>query len=227
MVEKIEINLIPNEYRVYRRKLKLPKDMLISIFISLGLILIPLMIWAWQVNARNNLESQIAEVSRRIEDEREVEQKIESLKEKREEALAMLNGLSSIPLDHGEWITLLELYCREIPPNTWLTDIEGAKIMPDLPGDEDDDDDESGDTASGEDVAGDSDAVDSIHYANKFNVVVKGATESFGEVGQYMARLKNVPGIESVDVIEVNSSSDGSGFTFELRHGYENQYRSN
>ncbi|ERP30909.1 PilN domain-containing protein [Chitinivibrio alkaliphilus] len=200
MVEKIEINLIPNEYRVYRRAVKIPKDILISLLVSILLVGGAFLFYSLKVNERDTLEEDVAEISTKIAAEQHVERQIQDLKEKRQDALAMLNGLSSIPLDHGEWIYLMESYVREIPRNTWITTIEGEKIVPPLP-----------DNAEEEE----------IEFANQYKMSVTGQTESFGEVGQYMARLKSVPGIDDVEVVEVNSAGDNEGFRFEFRHSFE------
>ncbi|MGM0443585.1 MAG: hypothetical protein ACQEQV_05300 [Fibrobacterota bacterium] len=210
MVEKIEINLIPNEYRVYRRKITVPKDILVSLVVSFVMILLTLLFLSWKMNEFVSLQEEVVDLTEKINSEKTVETKIKKLKSERAEALAMLNGLSSIPLDEGDWINLMEAYCRELPGNTWLSEVSGEKVLPvDSDTDSDNENSEQENGVSDQDSAG-----------TDIRVVVKGSTESFGEVGQYMSRLKGIPEIDNVTVVEVNSYGDNEGFTFEFTHTY-------
>lgn len=130
MVEKIEINLIPHEYRVRTRRFTIKKDVLIPIAISAVLIFAMAL---WNTILTEQIKVVQKETSR-IEGEirafAPVKREIEKLGQEQRAMETKIAGLKQINVVRDKWVRLFELYCREIPANSWLTSIEdnGANV---------------------------------------------------------------------------------------------------
>lgn len=214
MVEKIEINLIPNEYRVHSKSIKIPQDILISVLFSLIAIGVAFGVSYWKKQHLAEVESEIVTLTKDINTLKAKETKIKELQLKQAQFKDMKKGLSSISVDQDTWIRLFEIYCREVPPNTWIKSIEGEEKIPTQTVYEEPKNKKRRSkkrTSTTEKVTG----------PPTNTITLKGQTEAFGEVGQFMARLQGYPNISTVKIVEVKTkNTKESSFEFEIVHGY-------
>ncbi len=163
MVEKIEINLIPHEYRVRTRRFTIKKDILIPIVIS-GVLISTMLMWNTILTGRiRSVETETIRLENEIKAYASVKREIQKLGDEQRAMEAKISGLKQINIVRDKWVRLLELYCREIPENSWITQLTENNSM----------------------------------------IKIKGETNAFGEVGQFMVRLMNDTLVSSVKLVEV------------------------
>ncbi len=163
MVEKIEINLIPHEYRVRTRRFTIKKDILIPIVIS-GVLISTMLVWNTILTGRiRSVETETVRIENEIKAYAPVKREIQKLGDEQRAMEAKISGLKQISIVRDKWVRLLELYCREIPENSWITQLT----------------------------------------ENNSIIKIKGETNAFGEVGQFMVRLMNDSLVSSVKLVEV------------------------
>lgn len=132
MVEKIEINLIPHEYRVRNRRFTIKKDVLIPVLISGGLISVMLLWNTILLGSIKKAEFDTANLESQIQANGSIKKEIEDLGVEQQAMERKLAGLKRVSASviRDKWVRLLELYCSELPENSWLTEIteDGANI---------------------------------------------------------------------------------------------------
>jgi Tfp pilus assembly protein PilN len=127
MIEKIEINLIPAEYVVRERHFSIDLSIVVPILLAIG-IAIAALFWLSTVNSQIEREKEtIAKLESQIEVNKRIQEEIRTLERKRTEMQIKVDGLKSINVNRGKWISALELYAEILPENTWLTGIEEAE----------------------------------------------------------------------------------------------------
>lgn len=230
MVEKIEVNLIPNEYRIHSKSIKIPQDILLSVLASLIAISVAFGVFYWKKQRRDEIVFEIESLTKEITQLESKEKKIQELKKNQELFRDMRNGLNSIHVDRDTWIRLFEIYCRELPENTWLLSLEGTEIIPDPPAEDDKKtkNKTSKKKKKNEKTPPEEKVIPVPKGPIVNNIKIEGRTNSFGEVGQFMARLQSTPNISGVKIQEVKSlnpkikklDSKESSFSFEIKHQY-------
>jgi Tfp pilus assembly protein PilN len=124
MVDRIEINLLPAEYRVHHRTIRVPRWVFYPI---LGLALLGAWLWLWtmvldsQVNA---LSKESADLDVKILENRHIEQEINELKADRRQVIQKIQALERISVNRARWVRLLEVLSQNMPGYTWLVSIE-------------------------------------------------------------------------------------------------------
>jgi Tfp pilus assembly protein PilN len=121
MIERIEINLLPAEYRVHKRALQVQREivwgMLILIVIALGLswktMMMDSKIAQFKTNIRTTEES--------IERNKPIRDEITRLKDSKTIVQGKIVALERINVDRGKWVRLMEILCQCLPDFTWIT----------------------------------------------------------------------------------------------------------
>lgn len=130
MVEKIEINLIPHEYRVRTRKFTIKKDVLIPVVIA-GAMITTMILWnTILVGSIKKAEYETKKIETQISANGTIKKEIEDLGVEQQAMERKIAGLQQISVVRDKWVRLLELYCVELPENSWLTEIieEGTSV---------------------------------------------------------------------------------------------------
>jgi len=124
MVEKIQINLIPAEYRTNERTLSFDTKIILPAIISLTMVGIALC-WSFFLSIRISLEKEkIANIEREIDVNKTIQEEIKKLETLQSEMKNKVAGLKSVNVNRTKWISAFELYASVLPENTWLTRIE-------------------------------------------------------------------------------------------------------
>ncbi len=180
MLERIEINLIPHEYRVKTRRFTIKKDILIPIVIS-GVLITVMGVWNSVLTGQiKSVQTETSRIETDIKAFAPVKREIEKLGKEQRTMETKIAGLKQINVVRDKWVRLFELYCREIPANSWLTQLT-----------------ESGST-----------------------IKIKGETNAFGEVGQFMVQLSGDSCVSSVKLLEVKGKgSAGKTHSFSINQG--------
>lgn len=124
MIDKIEINLLPVEYRVHRKKVEIKREIaypLIGIvIIAFGLVLYT----AWIKNTITLLHNDIKLVQGTIEKNRPIQNEIVKLKTDKRTIQEKIKALELIDVNREKWVNLMEEISGRIPDFTWLVSIK-------------------------------------------------------------------------------------------------------
>jgi Tfp pilus assembly protein PilN len=124
MLERIEVNLLPAEYRIHRTRLRLHRE----IMYPLGLVLLAAAVMAvWMItltSAISSLNQQIAAVEEEIERDKHVLEEIKVLREQKAQIGEKIQALKRIDVNREKWVRLLEVLAGNLPRNMWLNHVE-------------------------------------------------------------------------------------------------------
>jgi Tfp pilus assembly protein PilN len=124
MIERIEINLLPAEYRFHKKTIKLQREIVYPV---LGVLLAVFVLALYTIN----MESQIAQLRADIErtedlfkKNKPIKDEITRLKDNKKIIEGKIVALERITVDRGKWVRLMEIFCQRLPDFTWLVSCE-------------------------------------------------------------------------------------------------------
>jgi len=130
MISYIEINLLPAEYRIHKRQLRLDRKIFYPVLLDL-IVLVG--IWLWTVTIDSQIKTtrnDIAVVDSKIRENATLEEEITRLNAD----MALIEGkivaLRRISVNREKWVRLLEVMSRNCPDYTWLVAMEEKDSLP-------------------------------------------------------------------------------------------------
>lgn len=131
MVQLIEINLLPAEYRVHRRTLHIQRGPFYAL-IGVGVLIAAL--WAISSSVGSETQKVVNEknaVEREIKQHSSIKAEIEQLRREKNSIDDKILALQRIGVNREKWVRLLEVLCRYLPDYTWLVSVhERAGAVP-------------------------------------------------------------------------------------------------
>lgn len=132
MIERIEINLLPAEYRFHHRKLRLPREVIYPCLV-VALLFVALIFWTlFQQNSISYYNSQITLLENQINQDRPIQNEINTLKEDRKTIQEKIKALERINVNREKWVKLMEELSGRLPPYTWLIAVKEENSTPPL-----------------------------------------------------------------------------------------------
>ena len=120
MVERIEINLLPAEYRVHRKTLQLPRAVVYPV-LGVGILWFLLFLVNLKLdNTISQVKSDIAHTEKMIKTNQPIKDEINRLKESKTIIQGKIVALEQINVDRAKWVRLMEELCRRLPDYTWI-----------------------------------------------------------------------------------------------------------
>jgi Tfp pilus assembly protein PilN len=130
MVERIEINLLPAEYRVHKRGIRISRDVFYPVFILLALALF-LISFTFALNAEiKRLNTDIVNVDAMIKANGYIKEQIARLKGDRAVIQEKIVALERINVNREKWVRLMEIMCQRLPDFTWVVSIDERAQTP-------------------------------------------------------------------------------------------------
>jgi Tfp pilus assembly protein PilN len=123
MIERIEINLLPAEYRVHRRNLKLSRSTVYPVLGLAVLIFCAASISIYMQNRVSSLEDEIASLDREIKANAHIQVEINKLRADKREVELKILALERISVNREKWVRLMEIFSGSLPPHSWLMSI--------------------------------------------------------------------------------------------------------
>jgi|WetSurMetagenome_2_1015567.scaffolds.fasta_scaffold00072_28 Tfp pilus assembly protein PilN len=130
MIERVEINLLPAEYRVHKKGIRISRDVFYPI---LGLLIVVALIsgYTFGLNAQiDQRKKDIANVESMIKANSYIKQQIAKLKADRAIIQEKIVALERINVNREKWVRLMEVMCQKLPDFTWLSSIEEKDQTP-------------------------------------------------------------------------------------------------
>ncbi len=130
MVERIEINLLPAEYRVHRKKFHLEREVVYPLII---LVLTCLGLMFWSVNIENTkgiCVNEIKVLEQQIAINRPIHEEIKKLRSDNLLIGEKIRALERINVNREKWVRLMEELSSRLPEYTWLISIKEENSTP-------------------------------------------------------------------------------------------------
>lgn len=124
MVERIEINLLPAEYRVHRRQLAVNRRALYSVLVVVLLMLSLVVVTTAYDRQINELQSKISMVEGDIARNSHVQKEINTLRSEKTQIEGKIRALQRIDVNREKWVRLLEVFSRYLPEYSWLVSMQ-------------------------------------------------------------------------------------------------------
>lgn len=123
MVERIEVNLLPAEYRVRARRLYLRREIVYPLLL-LAIVMTVLGLWMLTLNSEiGQYETQIAQIDENIRRNQHILKEIRELEEEKKLVTDKIMGLERIDVNREKWVRLQEELCKHLPDLTWLVQV--------------------------------------------------------------------------------------------------------
>jgi len=124
MIERIEINLLPAEYRFHRKTIKLQREIVYPV---LGVLLVAFGLALYTFNMESQitqLKSDILRTEESFKKNKPIKDEIARLKDNKKIVEGKIVALERITVDRGKWVRLMEIICQRLPDFTWLISCE-------------------------------------------------------------------------------------------------------
>ena len=133
MIDFVQVNLLPAEYRVHKRALKLEPEVVIPLLL-VGTMVVGLVFYQGVLNARVlTLQNEIRALDAQIRVNAPIEDEIRRLSEEKKVIVGKIMALERISVNRAKWVRLMEVLCRYLPKYSWLSSMkEGATAPPTL-----------------------------------------------------------------------------------------------
>jgi Tfp pilus assembly protein PilN len=130
MIQKIEINLLPAEYRVRKRGINLSRSIVYPVLV---LILLAAGAGFYTIHLNDKqarLSEEIAAIEKEIEANKSVQEEINKLRHEKQVTDQKIRALERISVDRERWVRLLEIFSGSLPPYSWLISVKEEKGPP-------------------------------------------------------------------------------------------------
>ncbi|MCL2182956.1 MAG: PilN domain-containing protein [Chitinispirillia bacterium] len=123
MIERIEINLLPSEYRLRPRGIAIPRTVIYPAVVILILAVCAAGITIWQGEEISNLNGEIAAINAEIEANKGLQKELNELRQNKTVTEGKIAALKQISVDREKWVRLLEMLSDALPVYTWLMSV--------------------------------------------------------------------------------------------------------
>jgi Tfp pilus assembly protein PilN len=120
MIERIEINLLPAEYRVHKKTLQLQREIIYPI-LGVAILGFFLALLTLKIDSDiNQIKNDISSTEKMIKLNKPIKDEIVRLKESKNIVQGKILALEQINVDRAKWVRLMEMICQRLPDFTWL-----------------------------------------------------------------------------------------------------------
>jgi Tfp pilus assembly protein PilN len=124
MIERIEINLLPAEYRFHKKTIKLQREIVYPVLVVFVVIFI-LGLYTIHIDGQiTQLKDDIVRTEDSFKQNKPIKDEITRLKDNKKIIEGKIVALERITVDRGKWVRLMEVFCQRLPDFTWLVSCE-------------------------------------------------------------------------------------------------------
>lgn len=130
MIERIEINLLPVEYRVRKRSINLSRSIVYPAVIIVVLAAGAGFYTIHLNDKQERLTEEIEAIEKEINANKHVQAEINKLRQEKQITDQKIRALERISVDREKWVRLLEILSGNLPPYAWLVSVKEDKGPP-------------------------------------------------------------------------------------------------
>ena len=130
MIDRVEINLLPAEYRVHKRGIRLSRAVVYPV---LGLVVLGFFLLSWTIGLDSQIHqirSDILNVDDMIRKNTYIKDQINRLRADRAVIQEKIVALERINVNREKWVRLMEILCQRIPDFTWIMSVDEKNVNP-------------------------------------------------------------------------------------------------
>jgi Tfp pilus assembly protein PilN len=123
MIERIEINLLPAEYRVHRKKFKIKREIAYPLLFAL---VVGITLALWTLSLQNSIvthKNEIKVLRKTIAQNRPIQKEINQLRNDKNVIQQKIQALELINVNREKWVLLMEEFSHRLPDYTWLVNL--------------------------------------------------------------------------------------------------------
>jgi Tfp pilus assembly protein PilN len=124
MIERIEINLLPVEYRVRKRNFNLPRSIVYPVVAMVVLGAVGGFYTIYLNERQGRLTEEVATIEKEIAANKHVQSEINELRQKKQITDQKIRALERISVDREKWVRLLEVFSGSLPTYAWLVSVK-------------------------------------------------------------------------------------------------------
>lgn len=129
-IERIEINLLPAEYRIHRGGLKIQREVIYPLLLLL-VCTIGFTFWSFGLKFEiSRLGNEISAIDRKIQQNRPIQNEINELRTNKNTVQEKIRALERISVNKEKWVSLMEIISENLPQYSWLVSIKEQNSMP-------------------------------------------------------------------------------------------------
>lgn len=124
MIDRVEINLLPAEYRVHKRGIRISRAIVYPV---LGLFVLGFFLLSWTIGLDSQihqLKGDILHVDDMIRKNSYIKDQINKLRADKAVIQEKIVALKRINVNREKWVRLMEILCQRIPDFTWIVSID-------------------------------------------------------------------------------------------------------
>lgn len=124
MIERIEINLLPAEYRIHKKKIKLSRA---TVYPVLALIVLSVGAALFSIYLQNRVDlykGEIENLEKEIQRNRHIQAEINKLRQDKKIIDEKILALERINVNREKWVRLLEVMSNSLPTYSWLISVK-------------------------------------------------------------------------------------------------------
>ena len=124
MIDRVEINLLPAEYRVHKRGIRISRAI---VYLLLGLVVLGFFLLSWTIGLDSQIHQirgDILNVDDMIRKNSFIKDQINRLRADRAVIQEKIVALERINVNRGKWVRLMEILCQRIPDFTWIVSVD-------------------------------------------------------------------------------------------------------
>jgi Tfp pilus assembly protein PilN len=132
MIERVEINLLPAEYRVHKRGIRISRAIVYPV---LGLVVLGFFLLSWTIGLDSQihqLRGDILSINDMIQKNSYIKDQINRLRSDRSVIQEKIVALERINVNREKWVRLMEILCQRVPDFTWVVSIDEKDQTPPL-----------------------------------------------------------------------------------------------
>jgi Tfp pilus assembly protein PilN len=132
MIERVEINLLPAEYRVHKRGIRISRAIVYPVF---GLVVLGFFLLSWTIGLDSQihqLRGDILTINDMIQKNSYIKDQINRLRSDRSVIQEKIVALERINVNREKWVRLMEILCQRVPDFTWVVSIDEKDQTPPL-----------------------------------------------------------------------------------------------
>jgi Tfp pilus assembly protein PilN len=130
MIERIEINLLPAEYRIHKKVFKLKREIVYPV---LGVVIICIGLLSWTATLQASIgqyKNEIRAIKQQIALNKPIQNEINRLREDKLTIQGKIRALERISVNREKWVKLMEELSQRLPEYTWIISIKEENSAP-------------------------------------------------------------------------------------------------
>jgi Tfp pilus assembly protein PilN len=134
MIDRVEINLLPAEYRVHKRGIRISRAIIYPV---LGLFILGFFLLSWTLGLDSQIHQirgDILNVDDMIKKNSFIKDQINRLRADRAVIQEKIIALERINVNREKWVRLMEILCQRIPDFTWIMSVDEKSQNPQVLG---------------------------------------------------------------------------------------------